>query len=643
MLVALLHSSSFSVGLRFEVMGFSKIVAVIIAMLSAASAHASSWRNPTFENMARTAELTAIVEVVEGGQQPVRVKVVDLVNGTRPTKPLYVSGYIDEWGSPKPDLKPGERFLVFLYAKPMFPPPPDKADGVHMFAPTPSTGFYAIRDDKVSMRWNTRLWWNPTRSLVSLDVAFPLIRAVASPEKNVDVATRLIDRTLTQRFVDDLANDPNRAERIGEVEALTWGYLHVGGSDRTSELLAMMRIPHPVIQALAARALRRAKPTREIVDALANVVLHPAAAPPADGAQLPRVQAVETLATIRAPSAELVRLLNAVMSEQPSRSFLQGDGGPQEQRWYAWTFTAAAIIGALEYVGLADASVLRDLLRAEHLNTPISKALVAYFASHPDAKTTSRMIELFGYDVDWDDEDAFVDYLLKHGGERGRLAVWTKATHPAEFLPPKRRLEPLRRQIMLTRWVQFAEWGDPRIAEAAELLLRMDTLDFPPMWLVIKSRSPEVVALARERAKKRVSASGWDEEQQTKQVAYYLGCVDVADAYATNASVQRLLALLAVKDFCELLPEALVQTTPNDKRDQLVDALRQRFPTAQPLPTRMEILVALERLGVDTRATMPLDKQDLEVFDFYVSAKLGRVERDTESREPYGYTPRTQR
>ncbi len=55
------------------------VYCVLLGLLAAGPAHASSWTDPSFESMVDDAELIALVEITEGGSFLCKGKVLDVL------------------------------------------------------------------------------------------------------------------------------------------------------------------------------------------------------------------------------------------------------------------------------------------------------------------------------------------------------------------------------------------------------------------------------------------------------------------------------------------------------------------------------------------------------------------------------------
>jgi len=128
--------------------------AVALSFFPALRLVSSQWVDPSFEEMAKSSELIAVVEVLEGGAFEARVKAVEVLKGTDPGTPFRVVGFNNHNWPPEDvkeeSLSKGDRLLAFLRKD---DEDEKERDGSTFSVPTPSTGDFPIRDGELHGNW----------------------------------------------------------------------------------------------------------------------------------------------------------------------------------------------------------------------------------------------------------------------------------------------------------------------------------------------------------------------------------------------------------------------------------------------------------------------------------------------------------
>lgn len=248
-----------------------RLLAAFLLLSPARSLQASSWVDPTFEEMADRAELIAVAEVTEGGEYKATVRAIDVLKGTDPGKPFLVGGFNNEnWppqGIERESLATGERMLLFLTVE----------KGVRE-VPTPSTGDFRIQAGRLKGGWYSVSY--PNRSPgVEADLGVELVRGYVLHRQSrpPTLARKLIRERLTAAAVGEV-NDSQDEENERNAWRLQWllcAQAAYGERDLVQPVLAAAACPHDLVKTCAGRALGSVEPSPEVRAALGSLLLYP--------------------------------------------------------------------------------------------------------------------------------------------------------------------------------------------------------------------------------------------------------------------------------------------------------------------------------------------------------------------------------
>ena len=160
-------------------------IAALCVVVSVSLLQGSTWKDPTFEEMVRTAELVAVVEVLAGGPFECTVQVLDAVKGEAPPNAIRVTGYNNEhWpphGVDEETLDTGQKLLMFLVEGESSGDERSDPAQKLWFTPTPSTGDYRI-EERIDDRRIRGSWYDTsypdTSAAVDLAIVLALVRGL---------------------------------------------------------------------------------------------------------------------------------------------------------------------------------------------------------------------------------------------------------------------------------------------------------------------------------------------------------------------------------------------------------------------------------------------------------------------------------
>lgn len=213
-------------------------VAVVVAVFTVPLvAHAMMWTDPTFEDMVAKSEFIAICKIAKGGPFVCEAEALKVLKGDKPTGQFRVGDYNNQcwprFAIERETLRDGETVLFFLAKANVFTgyeisPEAEKeiqqilaegkaktddlpelrrrySEAKHekiWAVPTPSTGDYRIKDDRVLGGWH-RTSYPHGRPGVSTNIAIPLLRGLIAQQSGAmpSQAQAVLSKELTLQMV----------------------------------------------------------------------------------------------------------------------------------------------------------------------------------------------------------------------------------------------------------------------------------------------------------------------------------------------------------------------------------------------------------------------------------------------------------
>ncbi len=413
-----------------------------VSLLLTVPSFCMTWEDPTFEVMVAEAELIAVVEVVEGGPYVCTVRAEEVVKGTNPGAPFAMGGYNDPnwpaYGIEKETLKKGERLLAFLRHDQVLDfaaRDDEKAKEIEGWAvPTPTTGDFRIADGLLRGSW-----YDPSypHAEPGVDVGLVLVLVkgyvLHSEGKPPVDARKRIAAGLTRELVrsvhapqapeqeGEASNSKERAENAANaalIARLACAQGAYGEKELTPILLEAAGHPHYFVKVYAARALRTAGASTEVLEALGRLLLAPESPVQAEAAR--------TLALGGFGAQDAVPLL---LKALPTSSG-EGDGpsgimDPLPNRGASGREVMVRTLTRLQASREAH-DALVNLIREEGLTEGVLGALSHHFLAHPSEVARNKLIELYSRCPD-EAVGLFHKYLFREKSTAAANAVGEKA------------------------------------------------------------------------------------------------------------------------------------------------------------------------------------------------------------------------
>lgn len=436
----------------------------VFVLAAAAPARAMIWVDPAFEDMVRSAELIAVVEVTEGGAFTCTAKAIEVLKGEEPRAPIAVAGYNNPWWPPeaveKESLAKGERLLMFLRQRESRKDLGEGGPGKVWAAPTPSTGDYRIKEGKLHGRWPHVSYPHGVAG-VDAKLVVSLVRGLVLHQQGQEPAEarQQIARCLTVPIV-NRATDGEDEANLELKETLGWLLCAQGAyGDAAMEpaVLAAARSKSSWVRRCAARALRSCRGSDEALSALGELLRF--------NHSFVQAEAAKTMIAGSFPRERAVRLLVAALPGDPRGS------GPRSIADPLRNVTASGremIIRALtRFEGWNEShGALVALIQDEEdegLNEGVFDALRTHFLKFPSVAARARFLKLYARCPEHSLR-LFHRYLLAERSSESLRAVADKLVNVD--LPWLDRADALRDFAMAV------EPGDRRVADLVVGLLK---------------------------------------------------------------------------------------------------------------------------------------------------------------------------
>jgi hypothetical protein len=269
------------------------LLAAAMMLFWASHALASSWIDPTFEDMVNDSDLIIYAKVIKGGKYSARVHAYEALKGALPTGDIVVTGFNNSnWpdrGISLETFRSGEQYLLFIrkveyqYYQGMPVPLPfgeNQEDLPKSWrklpiyrVPTPTSGDYHVKNNMIfgGWGWAPRSYQSPS---APISFVFPLVRALAHSSNNADIDAgwKFLRTNLTSDLVKQTATDDKQKEAYAKLDWLLGAQAAFGNPDAIEPVLAAASLKDPEIRLNAARALKSLEPTAEVLKAVDSLL-----------------------------------------------------------------------------------------------------------------------------------------------------------------------------------------------------------------------------------------------------------------------------------------------------------------------------------------------------------------------------------
>ncbi|MEM7235117.1 MAG: hypothetical protein AAF517_23265, partial [Planctomycetota bacterium] len=417
----------------------------IVLLLTPHIVRASTWVDPTFEEMLEGSDLIAACEVVESGHFQAKVKALDVLKGKAPKAPFLVAGFNNEhWPKQAVEtesFQKGQRFLLFLWRGELRTEDGKKKPA--WFTRTPSSCDFPIRDGKVHGNW-FRPSYPHSDPGVDAKLVLTLVRAAVpkATAKAVKAARDAIAKELTVRLIgkirppkpndEDEASDEDKdeddelssedkelQENVYKAHWLLCAQAAYGDQRPSEAVIAAAKSESLLVAVCAARALRTAVPVTTVLTQLKTLLKTPDS--------FVQAEAAKTLllgATQKPPRFRTKGAVEALVAAVPAS--YSDDGGPRrlmDPIQNSYISGREMMIAALTKLEAKSAqAVLQKLIAPEGLSESVFLALAKFFLKYPSDAARTKFLELYA-EAPEEALPIFHEYMLKENSDESIQAI----------------------------------------------------------------------------------------------------------------------------------------------------------------------------------------------------------------------------
>jgi hypothetical protein len=376
------------------------LLAVVLGLIPPVVA--TQWTDPSFEEMVADAELIAVIQVVEGGKFLCIAKALEVLKGADPGGNFIMCEFNNpNWpaeGIAKESMARGERLLVFLHEQPLEDDEGElkdskeaKEDKKTWAVPTPSTGDFRIIDGKLHGGWYDVSYPHSSAG-IDAQLTLALIRGylLHLAGKPPAEARKLLGEKLTADLSKGVTEEDEGEENQRKVKLLEWLLCAQGAYGEKGlapAVLAAAKAKHDLVKICAARALRSAGNSEEILSALNELL--------GEGNSFVEAEAAKSLMLNGFPREKAIPLL---LKALPGSSVNQG--GPTRIMDPLLNTSASgreSIIRALTFYSAEKEAhdELLKLIQDEGLEKGVFIALAEHFLKFRSEKARAKFLELY--------------------------------------------------------------------------------------------------------------------------------------------------------------------------------------------------------------------------------------------------------